>query len=264
MDAPVPLIEIKSATVRRGDNTVFDDLNLTLHQHESVAILGPNGAGKTTLLKLLTRDLYPLWREEPVVRILGNASGDIWSLRKQLGIISNDLQEHYSPEVVGEQVILSGFFGSVGMWGHQSVSRYQREAAAQILHELGIPELAQRRFGELSSGQQRRLILGRALINEPANLILDEPTTGLDLAATFAYLQTMRGLIRSGRTLVLVTHHIHEIPPEVSRVVLMNKGKIWADGRKREVLTEARLSGLYGVKVALVEASGWYQAVPAD
>ncbi|NDG45141.1 MAG: ATP-binding cassette domain-containing protein [Gammaproteobacteria bacterium] len=221
MDAPVPLIEIKSATVRRGDNTVFNDLNLTLHQHESVAILGPNGAGKTTLLKLLTRDLYPLWREEPVVRILGNASGDIWSLRKQLGIISNDLQEHYSPEVVGEQVILSG-------------------------------------------GQQRRLILGRALINEPANLILDEPTTGLDLAATFAYLQTMRGLIRSGRTLVLVTHHIHEIPPEVSRVVLMSKGKVWADGPKREVLTEARLSGLYGVKVALVEASGWYQAVPAD
>jgi iron complex transport system ATP-binding protein len=123
--------------------------------------------------------------------------------------------------------------------------------------------LAQRRYGELSSGQQRRLILGRALINEPASLILDEPTTGLDLAATFAYLQTMRGLIRSGRTLVLVTHHIHEIPPEVSRVVLMSKGKIWADGPKREVLTEARLSGLYGVKVALVEASGWYQAVPA-
>jgi iron complex transport system ATP-binding protein len=263
MDALTPLIEIKNATVKRGETTVFNNLSLELSQHESVAILGPNGAGKTTLLKLLTRDLYPLWREEPVVRILGKTGGDIWSLRTQLGIISNDLQEQYSPEVVGEQVVLSGFFGSVGVWGHQTVSRDQRLAAKQILDELQIGELAHRRYGDLSSGQQRRLILGRALINQPSNLILDEPTTGLDLSATFAYLHTMRELIRSGRTLVLVTHHIHEIPPEVSRVVLLSKGQVWADGPKESILTGERLSTLYGVNVALVESSGWYQAVPA-
>ena len=156
MDALTPLIEIKNATVKRGETTVFNNLSLELSQHESVAILGPNGAGKTTLLKLLTRDLYPLWREEPVVRILGKTGGDIWSLRTQLGIISNDLQEQYSPEVVGEQVVLSGFFGSVGVWGHQTVSRDQRLAAKQILDELQIGELAHRRYGDLSSGQQRR------------------------------------------------------------------------------------------------------------
>ncbi|MDP6399273.1 MAG: ATP-binding cassette domain-containing protein [Arenicellales bacterium] len=263
VDTTTPLIEIVGATVYRGDNRVFDDLSLTLSQHESVAILGPNGAGKTTLLKLLMREIYPLWCEHPVVRILGKERGDIWELRRQLGIISSDLQEVYSPQVLGRQVVLSGFFSSVGVWGHQKLSEEQHSRVQAVLAKLDIEDLADRPFGELSSGQQRRLLLGRALVNEPAHLILDEPTSGLDLSATFQYLHTMRDLIRSGHTLVLVTHHIHEIPPEVTRVVMLNQGRVWADGPKSEVLTEARLSALYGVDVRLVAAAGWYQAMPA-
>ena len=257
-----PLIEITGATVCRGDNRVFDDFSLTLSQQESVAILGPNGAGKTTLLKLLMREIYPLWREYPVVRILGKERNHIWELRRQLGIISADLQELYSSEVLGRQVVLSGFFSSVGIWGHQRLTQDQHEQVQAVLARLAIEDLADRPYGELSSGQQRRLLLGRALVNAPAHLILDEPTSGLDLAATFQYLQTMRQLIRSGHTLVLVTHHIHEIPPEVTRVVMLNQGQVWADGPKSEILSEARLSTLYGVKVRLVESAGWYQALP--
>ena len=257
-----PLIEITHATVCRGDNRVFDDFSLTLSQHESVVILGPNGAGKTTLLKLLMREIYPLWRDHPVVRILGKERNDIWELRRQLGIISADLQENYSPEVLGRQVVLSGFFSSVGVWGHHRLTDEQHQRVEAVLSQLDIQALADRAFGELSSGQQRRLLLGRALVNAPAHLILDEPTSGLDLSATFQYLQTMRELIRSGHTLVLVTHHIHEIPPEVTRVVILNQGKVWADGDKTEMLTESRLSLLYGVDVRLVEAAGWYQVMP--
>ena len=258
-----PLIDIPLATVCRGDNRVFDDFSLTLSQHESVAILGPNGAGKTTLLKLLMREIYPLWRSHPVVRILGKERNDIWDLRRQLGIISADLQENYSPEVLGRQVVLSGFFSSVGVWGHHTLTHEQYERVESVLSQLDIEPLADRAFGELSSGQQRRLLLGRALVNAPAHLILDEPTSGLDLSATFQYLQTMRELIRSGHTLVLVTHHIHEIPPEVTRVVMLNQGEVWADGEKSEMLTESRLSSLYGVDVRLVESAGWYQVIPA-
>ena len=261
--ADTPLVEITHATVCRGDNRVFDDFSLTLSQHESVAILGPNGAGKTTLLKLLMREIYPLWRNHPVVRILGKERNDIWDLRRQLGIISADLQENYSPEVLGRQVVLSGFFSSVGVWGHHRLTREQYQRVEAVLSQLHIQPLADRAFGELSSGQQRRLLLGRALVNAPAHLILDEPTSGLDLAATFQYLQTMRELIRSGHTLVLVTHHIHEIPPEVTRVVMLNQGEVWADGEKAEMLTESRLSSLYGVDVRLVESAGWYQVIPA-
>ena len=258
-----PLIEITGATVCRGDNRVFDDFSLTLSQHESVVILGPNGAGKTTLLKLLMREIYPLWRDHPVIRILGKERNDIWELRRQLGIISADLQEHYSPEVLGRQVVLSGFFSSVGVWGHHRLTDEQHQRVEAVLSQLDIQALADRAFGELSSGQQRRLLLGRALVNAPAHLILDEPTSGLDLAATFQYLQTMRELIRSGHTLVLVTHHIHEIPPEVTRVVMLNRGEVWEDGEKSEMLTESRLSSLYGVDVRLVESAGWYQVIPA-
>ena len=261
--ADTPLVEITHATVCRGDNRVFDDFSLTLSQHESVAILGPNGAGKTTLLKLLMREIYPLWRAYPVVRILGKERNDIWDLRRQLGIISADLQENYSPEVLGRQVVLSGFFSSVGVWGHHRLTREQYQRVEAVLSQLHIQPLADRAFGELSSGQQRRLLLGRALVNAPAHLILDEPTSGLDLAATFQYLRTMRELIRSGHTLVLVTHHIHEIPPEVTRVVMLNQGEVWADGEKTEMLTESRLSSLYGVDVRLVESAGWYQVIPA-
>ncbi len=257
-----PLIEITGATVCRGDNCVFDDFSLTLSQHESVVILGPNGAGKTTLLKLLMREIYPLWREHPVIRILGKERNDIWELRRQLGIISADLQEHYSPEVLGRQVVLSGFFSSVGVWGHHRLTDEQHQRVEAVLSQLEVRDLADRAFGELSSGQQRRLLLGRALVNAPAHLILDEPTSGLDLSATFQYLQTMRQLIRSGHTLVLVTHHIHEIPPEVTRVVILNQGKVWADGAKTEMLTESRLSSLYNVDVRLVESAGWYQVMP--
>jgi len=257
-----PLIEITQATVCRGDNRVFDDFSLTLSQHESVVILGPNGAGKTTLLKLLMREIYPLWREHPVIRILGKERNDIWELRRQLGIISADLQEHYSPEVLGRQVVLSGFFSSVGVWGHHRLTDEQHQRVEAVLSQLEVGDLADRAFGELSSGQQRRLLLGRALVNAPAHLILDEPTSGLDLSATFQYLQTMRQLIRSGHTLVLVTHHIHEIPPEVTRVVILNQGKVWADGAKTEMLTESRLSSLYNVDVRLVESAGWYQVMP--
>ena len=258
-----PLIDITHATVCRGDNRVFDDFSLTLSQHESVVILGPNGAGKTTLLKLLMREIYPLWRDHPVVRILGKERNDIWELRRQLGIISADLQENYSPEVLGRQVVLSGFFSSVGVWGHHRLTDEQYQRVEAVLSQLDIQALADRAFGELSSGQQRRLLLGRALVNAPAHLILDEPTSGLDLSATFQNLQTMRELIRSGHTLVLVTHHIHEIPPEVTRVVMLNQGKVWADGKKTEMLTESRLSSLYGVDVRLVESAGWYQVMPA-
>ncbi len=257
-----PLIEITDATVFRGDTRVFNGLSLTLHQHESAVILGPNGAGKTTLLKLLTRELYPLWRDHPVVRILGQARGGIWALRRQLGVVSSDLQEQYSPGALAEEVVLSGFFGSVGVWDHQQIEPAQRIRSREILEQLGVAHLAPREFGTLSTGQQRRLLLGRALVNNPPNLVLDEPTGGLDLSATFQCLKTMRELMSSGHTLVLVTHHIHEIPPEISRVVLLHEGRVWADGPKGEVLTEENLSELYGVDIALIESAGWYQAIP--
>jgi len=131
-----------------------------------------------------------------------------------------------------------------------------------MLKEMGVGWLRDRRFGEMSTGEQRRCLLGRALVHEPTALVLDEPTSGLDLTATFHYLDLARAHIRKGKTLLLVTHHIHEIPPEVQRVVLLKQGKILQDGGKRAVLSGANLSALFDCPVALAETNGWYQAFP--
>ncbi|HEU4684656.1 MAG TPA: ATP-binding cassette domain-containing protein [Nitrospira sp.] len=256
------ILDIRRATVFRGDQCVFEDLSFTLDQDEHVAILGPNGAGKSTILKLLAGEVHPVHREHTSVRLFGETRWSVWDVRKRLGMVSHDLQHQYLDQTTGLKVVLSGFYASIGIYGHQDFSYGQLARADEVLADLGASELRDRRFGEMSTGEQRRCLLGRALVHDPPALVLDEPTSGLDLAATFHYLELVRRLMRKGKTLLLVTHHIHEIPPEIQRIVLLKKGRILEDGPKKTVLTEAALSGLFECSVALVEKNGWYQAVP--
>lgn len=262
MTRPLPLIELRDATVYRGDTRVFNGLSLTINQGESTAIIGPNGSGKSTFLKLLTREVYPVVASDSFVRILGQDRPVLWDLRSQIGLISQDLQNQYRPAVAGRDIILSGFFGSIGLYDYQQLEPRQVRKADEIMDELDITSLAGRPFDTMSTGQQRRFLLGRALIHSPHSLVLDEPTSGLDLHATFQYLGLIRDFIRTGGTVLLVTHHIHEIPPEVERIVLIDDGKMIADGHKAELLTSERLSTLFDIPVSIVEANGYFQAVP--
>ncbi|NTV47881.1 MAG: ATP-binding cassette domain-containing protein [Chlorobiales bacterium] len=256
------IIEIKSVTAYRGETRVFDNLSLEIEQGQNTAILGPNGAGKTTLMKLLSRDLYPVAREESSVRVFGRERWNVWELRSHFGIVSNDLQQEYIESAKGLNVILSGYYSSIDTWQHQHFSAEEIEKAEAVIEQLGITHLKDRPFGTLSTGQQRRFLLGRALIHDPDALLLDEPTSGLDLKASFQYLYLIRSLMHAGKTVILVTHHIHEIPPEITRVVLIKDGKIVADGEKSEVLRSETLSNLFDVELYLVEANGFYQAMP--
>lgn len=258
------IIEIKNATVYRDQTRVFKDLSLEISQKCNTAILGPNGAGKTTLLKLLSRDIYPVHRSNSYIKLLGKELWDVWELRAHLGIVSQDLQQQYAGHARGHNVILSGFYSSINTYSHQQFSSREREHAQYIMDMMGVAELKDRPFSSMSTGEQRRFLLGRALVHDPHTLILDEPTSGLDLKACFQYLNLVRGLMRNGKTIILVTHHIHEIPPEISRVVLLKGGKVLADGDKTEVLTDASLSNLFETPVQLVQANGFYQALPAN
>lgn len=257
-----PLAELVDIHLQRGETRVFDGLSLRLDFRESTVILGPNGAGKTSLLKMFNSELRPLVRDGSYVRLMGMERWSVWELRHHLGLVSQDLQGDYEANIPGLEVVLSGLYASIGTYAHQSFSPDEVQRARQLMHQLGVGELEAKQYGHMSTGQQRRFLLARALIHDPEALILDEPTTGLDLAATIHYLQLMRDLIRKGKTLILVTHHLYEIPPEVGRVVLLKAGRIVADGPKREVLSPERLSALYEVPIRLVEANGWYQAVP--
>ncbi|MGA8258878.1 MAG: ATP-binding cassette domain-containing protein [Arenicellales bacterium] len=256
------LIDIRNATVYRGDTRVFDRFSLSIDESENTAIIGPNGAGKTTLMKVLNRELYPVHEPGSRVRILGRERWNVWELRRSLGVVSHDLQTHYLGYVRGVEVVLSGYYASVGVYDYQSFDQDQIDNARRIIRWLGVEDIADRVFSTMSTGQQRRFLLGRALIHEPAHLVLDEPTSGLDLKATYQYLDVIRRLMQEGRTLLLVTHHIHEIPPEINRVILMSEGTIVADGAKEEMLTDERLSRLFEVPIHVVGANGFYQTLP--
>jgi iron complex transport system ATP-binding protein len=256
------IIEIKHITAYRGSTRVFNDLSLDIATGCQTAILGPNGAGKSTLLKLLSRDIYPVQRQGSSIRVFGQERWNVFDLRTHFGIVSHDLQHEYWGHVRGLSVILSGYYSSTDTWSHQQFSADDRARAEHIMERLGVAELKDRSFAAMSTGEQRRFLLGRALINNPDTLLLDEPTSGLDLKACFQYLDIVRGLMQAGKTVILVTHHIHEIPPEMSRVVLLKDGAVLADGAKEKILTSAQLSQLFDTPIELVRANGFYQAMP--
>lgn len=259
-----PSFVLECANVRayRGGTLVFDGLDLSIEQGKNTAIIGPNGSGKSTLLKLLSREIYPVYDPASRMLVYGRERWNLDQLRSRLGIVSNDLQQEYLPGALGRDVILSGYYSSIDTWPHQHFRDAQLSHAEGIMRSLGIAELAGREFGRMSTGQQRRFLLGRALVHSPEALVLDEPTSGLDLPATFRYIETVRHLMRAGTQLILVTHHLHEIPPEIDRLVFIRAGRVVAAGEKASLLTSSAVSELFGCRVEVVEANGYYHAVP--
>jgi iron complex transport system ATP-binding protein len=259
----IPIIDIRKATVYRGRTRVFDDLSLSIPIGCNTAILGPNGAGKSTLLRLLSQELFPVKAEGSYVKLWGKERWNVKELRKYLGIVSHDMQATYKPWVTGEEVVLSGYHASIGLWPHLAFDHDQRMRAAEVMEELDIAGLQHRRLEAMSTGEQRRFLLARALVHDPDVLVLDEPISGLDLKACFQYISTVRRLIGVGKTIILVTHHVHEVPPEIDRLILLQNGRVLDDGPKAALMTGPMLSRLFETPIDVIEANGFYQAVPA-
>jgi iron complex transport system ATP-binding protein len=242
----------------RGDNIALRDVSLSIGAGEHVAILGPNGCGKSTLIKTITRDCYPLANPASSVRILGESTWNVFDLRNLLGIVSNDLMTQCTREITGFDIVLSGFFSSIGIWPNHHVTDEMRARSSRILEMLEAPHLAQKPVDEMSSGEARRMLIGRALVHNPKALLLDEPSTSLDLFAQHELRETVRKLAQSGIGILLVTHHLSDIIPEIERVIFMRQGQIVADGPKHETLTADALRNLFGVEVELAERDGYY------
>jgi iron complex transport system ATP-binding protein len=254
----LPLIDLYNVTVMRGDNIALRDLSLRIGAGEHVAILGPNGCGKSTLIKTITRDCYPLANPDSSVSIMGQSVWNVFDLRSMLGIVSNDLMTQCTREITGLDIVLSGFFSSVGIWPNHHVMQQMRERAHRVLEMLEAPHLAQKPVDEMSSGEARRMLIGRALVHEPKALLLDEPSTSLDLFAQHELRETVRKLAQSGMGIVLVTHHLSDIIPEIDRIIFMRDGRIAADGSKRDMLTPSALRELFGIEVEMAERGGYY------
>ncbi len=242
------LLELQNVRVMRGNKIVLDDLSLRIGSEEHVAILGPNGCGKSTLIKTITRECYPVVQQGSGMRILGLERWNVAELRELLGIVSNDLMSSCTSEAVGRDVVLSGFFSSTRVFPHHNIDPKQKELADAALAQLQVSHLAERRVLEMSSGEARRVLIARALAHRPRALLFDEPTNSLDVFARHSLRETMSQLAKSGVGIILVTHELSDIVPEIERVVLMSRGRIAADGSKHEILRQERLTAVFGIR----------------
>jgi iron complex transport system ATP-binding protein len=263
-------IEMEHVNVARGDNVVLHDVNLHVEPGEHIAILGPNGCGKSTLIKTMTCELYPVALEGTRVSIFGRERWDLTELKKRLGVVSSELPGKPTLKTSGRDAVITGFFSSSTLWPNLTVTAEMRERSQEALELVGATSFAEKPVGEMSAGQQRRIMIGRALVGSRAAnagdlppremLLLDEPSNALDLSAQQELRAMLRRLAQQGTGILLITHHIADILPEINRVIQMREGRIIADGAKGELLRPPVLSELFGTRIEVTERGGFYHA----
>ena len=255
---------MRHVTVARGDTVVLHDVALEIDQGEHAVLLGPNGCGKSTLIKTLTREVYPMvpLEGEPAMhcRLLGRERWDLSQLRSSFGVVAAELPGDRTPMANGLDAVIAGFFGASALWPNHVVTDEMEPRARETLELMRASHLAAKPVGTMSAGEQRRVMIARAMVHRPGMLLLDEPSNALDLLAQHELRAALRAIAQSGTGLVLVTHQLSDILPEMERVVLMRGGRIVADGHRRELLAERVLGELFGVPVKLGERDGFVHA----
>lgn len=253
-----PFFELHDAVVRRGGKDILSVEALSLEEGAGVAVLGPNGSGKSTLIGLITRELLPLHRDDPPVRFRGSGRATLVDVRAATGIVSATMQNQIRVHLSALDVVIGGLFGSLGVPRGVAATSEQQSKALFVMEDLGIADLAMRDVMTLSSGQVRRVLIARALIHGPDVLIFDEPCTGLDPEGMYHVRRTMRHLAQAGKAIVLVTHYPEDIIPEIERIVLLKEGRVFADGRKEELLADEMMSQLFDVPLRVTCSEGYY------
>jgi len=250
-------LELRAVNVARGNRVVLHDVNLSIQTGEHVAILGPNGCGKSTLIMAMSCQVYPIVKPGMRVRIFGRERWDLTQLRQHFGVVGAELPGERTAVTTGLDAVTAGFFSASTLWPNLHVTREMRERSWEALERMEATRLGRQLVGEMSAGEKRRIVIARALVHRPKQLLLDEPSNALDLAAQRELRETLRRLAQEGTGLVLVTHHLGDILPEIERVILMREGRIVGDGPRQELLTEARLSELLGTPVRIGRDEQW-------
>jgi len=262
---PAEFLSMRNVDIARGQNVVLRDVNLSIASGEHIAILGPNGCGKSTLIKAMTCECYPIVRAGMVMKVYGRDRWEVQELRKHLGVVATELPGERTSVTRGVDAVVSGFFASSTLWPNLLVTESMRSSALEALDLLDAGYLRDRWVGEMSAGEKRRVMIARALVHRPQMLLLDEPSNALDLAAQRELREILRDVAagsatRRGTGMVMVTHHLADILPEIDRVVMMRGGRIVADGPKQELLQASRLQELFGVPLELTERNGYWHS----
>ncbi|MDW7731149.1 MAG: ABC transporter ATP-binding protein [Methanolobus sp.] len=257
-----PLIEMRNVTVSRNDRKILDSIDLQINKGENIAIIGPNGSGKSSLIKVITGDYRPRADSmDMVLRVMGKDTWNLFNLRSLLGIVSGDLQLDYNRDISGFEVVLSGFFSSIGIYPNHKVTLEMVSTVREVMRFLEITRLSDKLISEMSTGEARRVLIGRALVHDPHILVLDEPANSLDMKSHHQFRELTRKIASVGKSIVLVTHDLADIIPEIDRIVLLKDGRVFADGGKEDVLNEDNLSNLFGLPVKITGNNGYYHAI---
>ncbi|HEX7738699.1 MAG TPA: ABC transporter ATP-binding protein [Marmoricola sp.] len=254
------VLELEDVSVRRGRATLLDHVDWTVQDDERWVILGSNGAGKTTTVQLCSAQTHPT---EGRVSILGETLGavDVFELRPRIGYTSAAVAERIPRDELVHNVVVSASYGVFGRWREQYDS-LDHERANDLMLEIGVGHLAQRTFGTLSEGERKRVQIARALMTDPEFLILDEPGAGLDLGGREDLVSTLAVLAAdpASPTMLLVSHHVEEIPPGFTHGLLLRQGRVVAAGPLDEVMTAEKLSATFGLSLLVTHEDGRYQA----
>lgn len=249
------IIDFENVSLRYNDAEIIKNISFSINEGENCVILGPNGSGKSTLIKLISSEIYPSISEKPSRRmILGQSAWNVAKLRTHLGIITNDLHNKFANDgynITGLEAVISGFFGTLGLFPYQEIKDEFIETAKASLERLGISYLAEVKLGTMSTGELRKCLVARALVHPLKAILLDEPTVGLDIKAQASFIKMMRSLAQTGTTIILVTHHIEEVFEEISKVILLKDGQIFAQGKKDEIISQNNLSELFEIGLEL-------------
>jgi iron complex transport system ATP-binding protein len=253
------VLELRGVGVRRERATLLRDLTWTVHEDERWVVVGPNGAGKTTLLQVAATTLYPT---EGTVSVLGERLGqtDVFDLRPRIGFASAAVAEKVPPSEKVIDLVLTGSYAILGRWQEEYDST-DVTRAVELLDALGCAELIRRRFATLSEGERKRVQIARALMPDPELLLLDEPAAGLDLGGREALVDRLGALAEDpvAPAMVLVTHHVEEVPEGFTHAMLLRRGGVVAMGKVEEVFTDEHLTRAFGLPLTAERQNGrWY------
>ncbi|MDR1404766.1 MAG: ATP-binding cassette domain-containing protein [Candidatus Methanoplasma sp.] len=253
-------LEMKNVSVVRNGGRILDSVDLSIGENESIAVIGKNGSGKTTLIKLLKGEIRPYFDEDcpPNMKIFGEENWNIFDIRSKMGIISIDLQNQFKPDTFVNEVIASGFFGSLDIFRNMKITDEMVSKVRSSAVMMGVDDLLDRTIDGLSAGEMRRTLIARSLINDPRTLVMDEPMTGLDITMISKFRTMFDILMKAGVSIIIVTHDLSDIPKGIGRVVMMKDGKIFADGPKEELLTSDKMSDLYDEPIKVECSDGSY------
>ncbi|MDO4183351.1 MAG: ATP-binding cassette domain-containing protein [Coriobacteriia bacterium] len=258
-----PFLQLHNAQVVRAGRPILNIEGFQLALGENLALLGPNGSGKSTFIKLITREILPLYREEPSVVFMGNPRATLAQVKSSVGTVSSTMQDQMTVHLPVEEIVIGGLYGTLGLPFNQEVPSQDYEAAREALALVGVEDLAWRDVTTLSTGQARRVLIAKSLIHKPQVLVLDEPCTGLDPEGMHYVRRSMRALAQAGTTIVLVSHYPEDIIPEIDRLVLLKDGCVFADGPKQQLLTAETMSTLFDAPLEVNRHGEYFSLVSA-